>query len=515
MTKMDILYNRIIALTMVLSVVSIVFLIIDLFYAVGIQAIDCSGQVCKIDHAFPLIRISVWFFLVLAIVSLIISRVLLQLLSKKSELEDASAYKSRLHSEKESAKLIESKLKELAEAKEKKEEELRLKRLEEKAIQDAKDELIEKEIREKLIAKAKRDEQLKEEKLKQERLRKEKLEQERLEQERLEQEKLEQEKLEQDKLKEEASKIEDEILVETIFEDESLKIKDEPVIEEKPLVKDEPKAVVVTKPTKAAKPKETKKTKADIIEYIEQDTGISKNKSNKFLKFFAQVVKESLADGKDVDIPGFGKFTTIEMPAKKAMNPQTNKEIIVPTHNQARLRFDDKFKTLVESIDFDEPKVIEEKIIKEKIIEEQPIIIEELPIIIEEPLTEDELVLVDKAVIESKPVVKEKPKVISSKPIKPKESKKTKADIIEYIEVETGISKNKSNKFLKFFAQVVKETLAEGKDVDIPGFGKFTTIEMPAKKAMNPQTNEEIIVPAHNQARLRFDDIFKDKFEVK
>ena len=132
-----------------------------------------------------------------------------------------------------------------------------------------------------------------------------------------------------------------------------------------------------------------------------------------------------------------------------------------------------------------------------------------------EPLTEDELVLVDKAVIESKPVVKEKPKVISSKPIKPKESKKTKADIIEYIEVETGISKNKSNKFLKFFAQVVKETLAEGKDVDIPGFGKFTTIEMPAKKAMNPQTNEEIIVPAHNQARLRFDDIFKDKFEVK
>ena len=80
MTKMDILYNRIIALTMVLSVVSIVFLIIDLFYAVGIQAIDCSGQVCKIDHAFPLIRISVWFFLVLAIVSLIISRVLLKLL---------------------------------------------------------------------------------------------------------------------------------------------------------------------------------------------------------------------------------------------------------------------------------------------------------------------------------------------------------------------------------------------------------------------------------------------------
>ena len=104
---------------------------------------------------------------------------------------------------------------------------------------------------------------------------------------------------------------------------------------------------------------------------------------------------------------------------------------------------------------------------------------------------------------------------IPAKPKKPKEVKKTKADIIEYIETETGISKNKSNKFLKFFAEVVKEELAKGKDVNIPGFGLFTTIEMPAKEAVNPQTNKRIVVPAHHQARLRFDDKFKKKFEVK
>ena len=101
---------------------------------------------------------------------------------------------------------------------------------------------------------------------------------------------------------------------------------------------------------------------------------------------------------------------------------------------------------------------------------------------------------------------------VAKKPSKPKEVKKTKVDIIEYIEAQTGISKNKSNTFLKFFAQVVKEELAKGKDVDIPGFGLFTTIQMPAKDAVNPQTNKPIVVPAHNQARLRFDDKFKDKF---
>ena len=196
MTKMDFLYNKILGLTMILSVVSVVFLIIDLFYAVTIQAIDCAGQVCKIDRAFPLIRVSVWFFLVLAVVSVIISRIMLHLMSKESDLEDASSYKSRIHNEKESSKLIEAKLKELAEAKQKKDDELELKRLEAKAIQDAKDEIVENERKEKLIAKAKRDEQIKEEKLKKEIFRQESIKQERLEQERLEQERLEQERLE-------------------------------------------------------------------------------------------------------------------------------------------------------------------------------------------------------------------------------------------------------------------------------------------------------------------------------
>ena len=461
MTKMDILYNKILGLTMILSVVSIVFLIIDLFYAVTIQAIDCSGQVCMIDHSFPLIRVSVWFFLVLAIIAIVASRIMLQLLSKESDLEDASSYKSRLQNEKESSKLIEAKLKELAEAKQKKEEELELKRLKEKEIKDAKDDLIEKERKEKLIAKARRDEQLKEERLMREKIKKEAMEQEKLEQEKLEQEKLKQEKLEQEKLKQEKLKQEK-------LEQEKLEqAKQEELVEEesKQEVKEIPEKMVAPKP---AKPKEIKKTKADIIQYIEVETGISKNKSNKFLKYFAEVVKETLASGKDVNITGFGKFTTIEMPAKKAMNPQTNKEIIVPAHKQARLRYDDKFKTLVESRVVEEPKVVEDKEI-----------------------------------------------VITPKPVKAKEVKKTKADVIQYIEAETGISKNKSNKFLKYFAEVVKETLASGKDVNIPGFGKFTTIEMPAKKAMNPQTNKEIIVPAHKQARLRFDDKFKEKFEVK
>ena len=50
-----------------------------------------------------------------------------------------------------------------------------------------------------------------------------------------------------------------------------------------------------------------------------------------------------------------------------------------------------------------------------------------------------------------------------------------------------------------------------GEEVELSGIGFFTTIEMPEKEAVNPQTGEPMIVPAHNQVRLRFDDDFKDK----
>ncbi len=97
------------------------------------------------------------------------------------------------------------------------------------------------------------------------------------------------------------------------------------------------------------------------------------------------------------------------------------------------------------------------------------------------------------------------------KPVKVKPVVKTKKQIIEMMDETTDLSKNKANKFLKFFAEVVKEQLASRKDVELEGIGFFTTIEMPAKEAVNPQSGEKIIVAAHHQVRLRFNDELKDK----
>jgi nucleoid DNA-binding protein len=306
MKKAEFLYNKILELTMVAAIISLLSLIINLFYGVTRQAIDCSGNTCVIDSSETFFKITIWMLLVLLFVFAVISRIMLFLLTTENKLEDVSTYKSRAQSKKEDSLFFESKLEEMREqvlvkkAKEQERALIEVKQLEKKA---KKEELKRKSQKNKLNKKGKNT------------------------------------KIElQDEPEIEVEQLEEVIEVAVIKEEV---IKEEVIKEE--VIKEEEKVI---KPDKAkpAKPKQKKKTKADIIEYIEIETGLSKNKSNKFLKFFAEVVKEELAKGKDVNLTGFGMFTTIKMPAKEAVNPQTNQKIIVPAHNQARLRFDDNFK---------------------------------------------------------------------------------------------------------------------------------------------------------------------------
>ncbi|MED3440181.1 HU family DNA-binding protein [Bacillus subtilis] len=53
---------------------------------------------------------------------------------------------------------------------------------------------------------------------------------------------------------------------------------------------------------------------------------------------------------------------------------------------------------------------------------------------------------------------------------------------------------------LKAYETVVIDTLKKGEDVKQKGFVDFTTKEVPARTARNPQTGEPVEVPAHRKA---------------
>lgn len=73
----------------------------------------------------------------------------------------------------------------------------------------------------------------------------------------------------------------------------------------------------------------------------------------------------------------------------------------------------------------------------------------------------------------------------------------TKADIVERIALGTGLTRVETEAVLDGFFYTVISALAEGKSVELRGFGSFRLRERAARTARNPQTGESVSVPAH------------------
>lgn len=74
-------------------------------------------------------------------------------------------------------------------------------------------------------------------------------------------------------------------------------------------------------------------TKADIVNEISKETGIEKVTVQKAVEAFMETVKDSLVDGKNVYLRGFGSFVVKQRAEKTARNISKNTTIIIPAHN--------------------------------------------------------------------------------------------------------------------------------------------------------------------------------------
>jgi DNA-binding protein HU-beta len=73
-------------------------------------------------------------------------------------------------------------------------------------------------------------------------------------------------------------------------------------------------------------------TKAEIVNEIAKTTGIEKTAVLATLEKFMEVVKESLANGENVYLRGFGSFIVKTRCEKTARNISKNTTIIIPEH---------------------------------------------------------------------------------------------------------------------------------------------------------------------------------------
>lgn len=72
----------------------------------------------------------------------------------------------------------------------------------------------------------------------------------------------------------------------------------------------------------------------------------------------------------------------------------------------------------------------------------------------------------------------------------------TKADIIERVAERCGFTKKDAIDMVDSVFSILKNTLEDGEDIKISGFGKFEVKTKRARKGRNPQTGESIVIEA-------------------
>ena len=72
----------------------------------------------------------------------------------------------------------------------------------------------------------------------------------------------------------------------------------------------------------------------------------------------------------------------------------------------------------------------------------------------------------------------------------------TKADLIDAVCEENGFSKRESAKIVEDVLDIIKETLENGENVKLSGFGSFNIQHKRARVGRNPQTGKPMTISA-------------------
>ena len=85
-----------------------------------------------------------------------------------------------------------------------------------------------------------------------------------------------------------------------------------------------------------------------------------------------------------------------------------------------------------------------------------------------------------------------------------------KADLVDAISTQTGLSKADAGKSLDATLDAVTKSLSGGDAVSLVGFGNFTVSRRNARTGRNPQTGAEIQIPARNAVKFSAGKALKD-----
>ncbi len=91
----------------------------------------------------------------------------------------------------------------------------------------------------------------------------------------------------------------------------------------------------------------------------------------------------------------------------------------------------------------------------------------------------------------------------------------TKADLIQQVyQKNPNLTKAQATESVETFLNISKQTLTDGSDLLLSGFGKFHVKQKKARRGRNPQTGEELTLEARRVVTFKPSGILRDKINA-
>ncbi len=87
----------------------------------------------------------------------------------------------------------------------------------------------------------------------------------------------------------------------------------------------------------------------------------------------------------------------------------------------------------------------------------------------------------------------------------------TKEDLVNSTRNHFGLSRNKSTEVFESLFEIIKQTLENGEDVLISGFGKFCVKDKNERRGRNPQTGNDMMLGSRRVVIFKCSGVLRNK----
>lgn len=87
----------------------------------------------------------------------------------------------------------------------------------------------------------------------------------------------------------------------------------------------------------------------------------------------------------------------------------------------------------------------------------------------------------------------------------------TKTELIDSIQERIGFPRNKSSEIVEILLEILKETLENGEDVLISGFGKFCVKDKSSRRGRNPATGGDMMLDQRRVVTFKCSSVLRNK----